>query len=129
MKILIHAALLSFVVVGLLHDVPSAHSSTPVYNFNDPASPSSLETTTPIYLTGDCPAIQGHFAANPVPLGAIDAETGREIVGYEIWCDDQLVGEGGGKSPDPADQRHIPRAFGYIKVYYAPAVPPPPPPK
>ncbi len=120
MKISIHTALFLFVVAGLLRDVPSADPSVTVYSFSAPSSPSSSETTTPIYVNGDCPAIQAHFMANPIPVGAIDADNGREIVGWEIWCEGVKLVEDGTKAADPANRRLIPRAFGMIKVHYAP---------
>ncbi len=119
MKISVHAALFLFVVAGLLRDVPPAVPDVVAYSFSAPSSPSSEETTGPIYQAGDCPAIQQHFTNNPIPVGAIDTDNGREIIGWEIWCDDLMLLEDGMKAVDPANQRTILRSFGHIKVHYA----------
>ena len=117
MKNSLRLALAALVLLGC---VCTSFATVNPYSFSVPSSPSSEQTTDPIYNSGGCEAIKNHFLLNPPPIGDIDIDTGREIIGWEVDCHDNVVAQGGQTNGLPGDERVIPRAWGSITVHYAP---------
>jgi hypothetical protein len=109
-----HLLLASLVLAGFVH----TSDANPSY-FHFEQGSASTEATMPPYLADDCEGVRRHFQANPVPVGAIDVEMGKEILGYEILCPDVAVA-GGGSMAGGGPERIIPRPWGAIRVKYAP---------
>ena len=118
MKFLIHAVLALVTIVGLTQGAPSAYSNPVPFNVSTGAY--SAATMDPIYLTQDCEGISAWCELHPIPLNAIDVENGREIIGYEVICDDLTVAGAGVGTGFPIDQRDVPRGCGKIVLKYAP---------
>jgi hypothetical protein len=117
MKLWFHLVLAVVAVAGFVHG-GSGVVADPV-TWTSEVGPHSAATTDPIFKEGGCAGIAAHFAANPIPLNAIDLETGDEIIGWEVYCPDVVVasqGSMGGTGP----VRMIPRNFGFIRMKYAP---------
>ena len=124
MKFLIHAALTLLAIVGLVRGVPSAYSDITTFNVNNGAyAPQAID---PIYQALDCEGIHDYCNRNPIPLNAIDVDNGREIIGWEVVCEGEVVVAQGTGTGNPEDQRDVPRSFGKIVLKYAPVPPPPP---
>ncbi len=115
MRTSLFLALTLFVTLGVLRD---ARSDT--IPFDVDTAYSSLLYTDDLYASGGCPAIVADFSDHPVPLGAIDVSNGREIVGWEIICDDHLVLLEGNTAPAGEDERDVQRSFGTIRLHYQP---------
>jgi hypothetical protein len=64
------------------------------------ASPAALD---PI-LRPACAELAAHFRDNPIPVGAVDAANGKEIVGWEVRCVDDVVAPGGSMAGDGASR-------------------------
>jgi hypothetical protein len=108
-------ALALFVVLGALRD---ARSELQPYNVNYGWHGTAMCDAT--FASLGCEGIKDLFAEHPVPIGAIDEDTGREIMGWEIICDDELVNWGGITGTGSEDHRDVPRAFGTIRIHYVP---------
>ena len=117
MKNSLRLALAALVLLGC---VCTSFATVPPYSFSVPSSPSSEQMTDSIYNASGCAGIAAHFNQNPPPVGAIDLDTGREIIGWEVECPDTILASGGQTGGDPSDERVIPRAWGNIIVHYAP---------
>lgn len=74
-----------------------------------------------VYDVRDCEGIEEYFRKKPIPLGVIDAATGRTVVGWRIVCESGPVVSGGVTQRDAADSRTIYRCFGVIEVFYSDA--------
>ncbi len=123
MRFALYLALLLFVTLGCLHT-----ASSDVATYNVDVGWHSMTNCDIVYQAYLCDGILDLFTNHPIPIGAIDEANGREIMGYEIICDDQIILIGGVPDAPPEDTRDVPRGFGTIKLRYAP-LPPPPPPK
>jgi hypothetical protein len=122
MKITIQLSLLLFVFLGI---TASAYSDPMPFHVN--AGWSSIPAWDAAYDEDECDGVYELFEEHPIPLGAIDVETGREIVGWEIICDDLIIMSVGNTTTPPQDNRLVPRGTGWIRLHYPPASPPPPP--
>jgi hypothetical protein len=117
MKVLTHLLLALVVSVGFVTTATSEITMTNVNNH-----PYSYNYTAQVYEMGGCEAIRNLFVAHPIPIGSVDEATGREIVGWEIDCEDDLentttVATGG--TTTGGTVRTVIRAFGSIKLRLA----------
>jgi hypothetical protein len=113
MKLWFHAALALLLFAGALHDV---RANPPTYDFDSGAA--SAEVVDQVFADEGCEGVAKHFANNPIPINAIDAATGREIIGWSIHCPEEVVAAGG-EQAGASSVRRIYRSFGYITVRYA----------
>jgi hypothetical protein len=117
MKSPIHLLLAIVALAGFVHQTPPpVEADIVVYDFD--VGPASSSTTDKVYQADGCEGIADHFAANPPPIGAIDAFNGREIIGWEVVCGEEIAAAGGTMG-GPGGERIIPRSFGHIRVSYA----------
>jgi hypothetical protein len=116
MKLTLQLALLFFVFAG----ITSAAYSDPL-PFNVNTGWSSMSAWDGAYSQNECQGVHDLFVEHPIPIGAIDEENGREIIGWEIICDDGIIMDVGSTNTPPPDNRVVPRGSGWIRLHYAPA--------
>ena len=124
MKLSLLVALFAFVFLGAVRSAPAE-----LQIYDATIGPHSSRVCDDTYANHGCEGIHTLFELWEIPIGGVDAETGREIIGYEIICDDEVILADGAMNTDEHDRRDINRVFGKIRLHYAPSAPPPPPPK
>jgi hypothetical protein len=119
MKLTIQLALFLFVFLGI-----TAAAYPDPLPFNVHEGWSSMSAWDAAYGDDECDGVYELFEEHPIPIGAVDLDNGREIVGYEIICDDAILIDMGNTATPPEDNRVVPRGSGWIRLHYRSQNPP-----